>query len=168
MIRISFTEEEIDKLYEGQLLHPCLRIRKKLQAVYLESQGIAHAMICQICRISWPTMVGYLKEYRDGGIERISRNLYKGHPSDLNLHVEELVAAFESKCPATLKEAKAKIKEIAGLDRSIPQVWRFLRKLGLFPRKVGGVPGKVDVEAQESFKKTNLNPGSMRRKKANG
>jgi len=168
MIKINFTPDEIDKLYEAQLCHPNLRIRKKLQVVYLKSQGVEHGQICQICRISWPTMVAHLKEYRDGGLDRISLNLYKGHPSELNSYIQELKVAFEVKLPATVKEARAIIKEITGLERSIPQIWSFLHKLGLRPRKVGGVPGKVDVEAQERFKKTTLSPGSMRLKKASG
>ena len=58
--------------------------------------------------------------------------------------------------PATLKEARSKINELTGIERSIPQIWSFLRRLGLSTRKVGGVPGNVDPQEQERFKKTNL------------
>lgn len=168
MIKITFTQEDIDRLYEGHLNHASQRTRKKLLAVYLKSMRVEHDLICKICRISWPTMVSYLKEYRDGGFERVTINMHRGHPSELNAHRQEIRTAFEVKCPATLKEAKARIKEISGIERSLPQVWSFLHKLGLRPRKVGGVPGKVDVDAQETFKKKNLNRGLRKLKPGNG
>lgn len=168
MINIAFSEEEIDRLYEGQSSHENHRIRRKYLAVYLKSLGVEHAMICKICRISWTTMVSYLKEYRDGGIERITLNMRIGHPSEMNAHSQELKAVFEAKPPATLKEARAKITELTGLKRSIPQVWSFLRKIGLRPRMVGGIPGKVDVDEQEDFKKKNSNRDLKRRKPGSG
>lgn len=165
MIQITFIEEEIDRLYEVHLGHENPRIRKKLQAVYLKSLGIENCMICKICRISWPMMLTYFKEYQAGGIKRLTLNLHRGHPSELNSYREEISSAFKAKHPATLKEAKAKIKEITGLNRSLPQVWSFLHKLGLKPRKVGGVPGRANVEEQENFKKKNLSQDSRRPKR---
>ena len=154
MVNIAFTEEDIDRLYEEQLSHERQSARKKLLAVYLKSIGVEHAMICKICRVSWPTMLSYIKEYIDGGIEGLTQNLHIGHPSALNAYSQEIKAAFESDPPATIKEARAKILEITGLTRSITQIWNFLNKIGMKPRKVGGVPGRMDVEAQETFKKT--------------
>lgn len=165
MIQIKFMKEEIDGLYEMQLKHESPKIRKKLQAVYLKSLGIENFMICKICRISWPMMLAYFKEYKAGGIERLTLNLHRGHPSELNSYSNEISSAFKAKPPATLKEARAKIKEITRLNRSLPQVWSFLHKLGLKPRKVGGVPGRVDVEEQEGFKKKNLSQDSRRPKR---
>lgn len=165
MIQITFMEGESDGLYEMHLKHDNPRIRKKLEAVYLKSLGIENCMICKICRISWPMMLAYFKEYKAGGIERLTQNLHKGHPSELNPYSAEISSAFKTKHPATLKEAKAKIKEITGLNRSLPQVWSFLHRLGLKPRKVGGVPGRADVEEQERFKKKNLSQGSRRPKR---
>ena len=164
MIKIAFSAEDIDKLYEEQMFHGNPRTRKKFLAVYLKSLGLEHGEICRICRISWPTMLTYFKEYRDGGIKRVTLKLHQGHPSELNTHRKKIKAAFKAKCPATLKEAKAKIKEITGIERSIPQIWGFLHKLGLRSRKVGGVPGKADVDVQEDFKKKSLNRGSNKRK----
>ena len=168
MINIAFTKEDIDNLYNEQLSNESRHARKKLLAVYLKSLGVEHAMISKVCRVSWPTMVSYFKEYRDGGIERVTMNLRKGHPSELNMRSQEIRAAFKAKPPATLKEARAKIIEVTGLKRSLPQVWSFLNKIGLRHRKVGGVPGKVDVDEQEAFKKTNLNQGLRKPKPEKG
>jgi len=73
MIRIEFTPEEIDLLESERYRHPDPKVQKKMEAVYLKSQGIAHQEICRLCRISEPTLVAYLKQYQEGGIERLKK-----------------------------------------------------------------------------------------------
>jgi transposase len=148
--------------------NPSARARKKLLAIYLKSIGFDHGTICNVGRISEPTLVTYLKAYRDGCIERLSKNPHLGHPSELNKYRQEITEAFHAKLPASLKEAREKIKKVTGLERSLPQIWCFLGKIGLRPRKVGGVPGKVNIEAQEAFKKKNLNRGLRKPRQESG
>jgi len=157
MIKMEFATVAIDALYHAQLEHPNPRIRKKLMAVYMKSQEVKHAEICRICRISRPMLLSYFKEYTSGGIDKLTEIRHEGHPSKLNDFKQEIKTMLEAHPPATVKEARAKINELTGIERSIPQIWLFLRRMGLSTRKVGGVPGKINVEEQERFKKTNLN-----------
>jgi len=157
MVEIVFKRAAIDELYTAQLSVSNPRIRKKLMAVYLKTQGLEHCRICSICRITAPTLIAYLKEYLEGGIEKLAEIRHEGHPSMLRSYAEEIKKLFTQDPPATLKEARAKIANLTGLERSLPQIWAFMKKLGLSTRKVGGVPGKADTEAQAIFKKKNLN-----------
>jgi transposase len=166
MLNVSFTAKEIDELYEEQSANPSPRMRRKLLAVYLKSQRLEHGRICKMLRVSLPTFLSYMKEYLEGGIGRLTLNMHEGRPSELNAHADMIRREFESKPPATLKEARKRIRSLTGLERSIPQIWEFLHKIGMSSRKVGGIPGKVDVEAQEVFKKKSLNRGLKRRGKA--
>jgi len=43
---------------------------------------------------------------------------------------DEIIAHLEENPPATQKEAQAKIKELTGIQRSLPQVREFLKKTG--------------------------------------
>jgi len=167
MINIDFSAEEIDALYEAHDMNPSPQMRRKLLAVYLKSLGIEHGRICKILRISLPTFLSYMEQYMEGGIDRLTLNLHRGHPSELNTFAISIKKEFAMKPPATLKEARQRIKSLTGLERSIPQIWSFVRKLGMSVRKVGGIPGKADVAEQEVFKKKSLSRGSMRRKKGN-
>ena len=153
MIKIDFSQDEIDQLYAGQLNHPNPKVRRKILALYLKSQNVGHDIISNICRISWPTMTSYFNEYKEGGIEKLAQTGHTGHPSELKAHRDAIKAEFTAKPPATLKEARARIISLTGLERSIPQVWEFLRKLGFSTKKVGGVPGRADPVEQEAFKK---------------
>lgn len=168
MIKIDFTDEGINKLYGELFSHANPNVRRKLLAIYLKSQGIENRDICRICRCSWPTMVSHLKAYRDSGLDAVTVSRHRGHPSGMNSFSQEIKDAFDAKPPATLKEAMARIQEMTGLTRSVPQVWSFLRKIGLKTRKVGGVPGKADPAQQEEFKKKNSNRGSRKPSRAGG
>jgi transposase len=163
MIKIVFSQTEIEELYKAQLSNPNPRIRKKLMAVYMKSLGIGHEIICKACRISWPTLLSYFKEYISGGINEMTKNRHRGHPSKLNDFEHEIKALLVDNPPATVKEAKAKIKGLTGIEISIPQIWAFMRKIGFSTRKVCGIPGKADPEVQESFKKKNSSPGLRKR-----
>ena len=73
MIDIDFSPEEIDALELERYHHPDPKVQKKMEALYLKSQKLAHQEICRLCRISEPTLVAYLKQYQEGGIEQLKK-----------------------------------------------------------------------------------------------
>ena len=79
MIKIEFTPEEIDALEYERYHYPDPKVQKKMEAVYLKSQGIAHQEICRLGRISEPTLVACLKQYQDGGIEQLKKTVIQAH-----------------------------------------------------------------------------------------
>ena len=42
-----------------------------MEALWLKSQGMPHQVIAQLVEISENTLRSYLREYQDGGIERL-------------------------------------------------------------------------------------------------
>jgi len=79
MIEIEFTPEEIDALEYERYHHPDPKVQRKMEALYLKSQGIEHQEICRLVRISKPTLVTYLKQYQDGGIEQLKKTVIQAH-----------------------------------------------------------------------------------------
>ncbi len=69
---------------------------------------------------------------------------------------------FEKHPPRTLKEARAKIEEIIGHKRSLPQIWKFLKRIKFRRRKVKAVPGKAltpeKQQEQKEFVDKELTP----------
>lgn len=55
MIKIEFSVEEVDALDLERYHHPAPKVQKKMEALYLKSQQLAHQDICRLCRISEPT-----------------------------------------------------------------------------------------------------------------
>src|SRR5438270_11212688 len=73
MLTIDFTTQDIDALHHERFHHPHPRVQLKMEAVYLKSQGLAHQDICRLARISENTLRSYLRQYQEGGVERLKR-----------------------------------------------------------------------------------------------
>ena len=158
MLRLEFTDEIIEELIYERYNHPHPRVQRKMSVLYLKSQGVSHKEIKRLERISENTLLGYLREYQEGRIERLKEIRFHSQTSELEQHRTTLEAYFREHPPASVKEAAAKIEELTGLKRSSERVRVFMRKLGLKLRKVGTIPAKADTEAQEKFVSEELEP----------
>ena len=100
----------------------------------------------------------YLQEYVDGGVAGLSELHFRRPQSELVAHQEEITAYCRDHPPASINEAIAAIRDLTGLTRSPTQVRLFLKeKCGMKRLKTGTLPAKADPEAQDAFKKKNLN-----------
>lgn len=165
MIRLAFSESDITALDYERYHHPHPHVQRKMEALYLKSQGLSHQEIRRLCRIrSKTTLVTYLREYEAGGIAALKQLNFKGSPSELNEHSESLKAHFESHPPRTSAEAGAEIERLTGIKRSPTQIKAFLKRIGLKARKVGYVPGKAatpeKMAEQDQFQIEELEPRS--------
>ena len=73
MINIQFGDQDSDKFYENFLRENHHKTRLKNFALYLKCMGFSHAEIYRLCRISKPTLVSYLKDFKTGGFESFSK-----------------------------------------------------------------------------------------------
>jgi len=162
MINIIFSHNDIQALQEGRLRHPHPHVRKKMDALYFKSQRIPHKDICRMTGITEPTLVNYLRAYLEGGVEKLKEINFYRPKSALDGYETLIENYFKQHPPATLAEARQKIENLTGVDRSTSQVRIFLERLGMKCRKTGSIPGKaVDenkIEEQENFKKQELEP----------
>src|SRR3982751_2400602 len=99
MIDIDFTAEEIDALHHERFHHPHPRVQEKMEAVYLESQGLLHKEICRLSRMSENTLRSYLRQFQDGGIERLKRLDFAVPTSELAEHREAPEDCFPQNPP---------------------------------------------------------------------
>ena len=163
MLKIEFSEAEIEALDYERYHHPHPKVQRKMEVLYLKSQGLKHSEIRRLCRInSKTTLSKYLYEYREGGIEALKQLNYKGKPSELNAHIPSLKEHFEKHPPRNSAQAQSEIERLTGIKRSPTQVKAFLKRIGMRHRKVGYVPGKVveseKIQEQEAFRVEQLEP----------
>jgi len=163
MIIVEFSPEGIDELDYERYHHPHPQVQRKMEVLYLKSQGLKTQEIQRLCRIgSRTTIAKYFRQYRDGGLEALKQLDYKGQPSALNEHIPSLKAHFESHPPRNSAEAQAEIERITGIQRSPTQIKAFLKRIGMRCRKVGYLPGKAadpdKIEEQEAFRTEALEP----------
>jgi len=162
MIQITFTEADIAALDYERYHYPCPQIQKRMEVLYLKAQGVAHQEIARICRMSRQTLVTYLHQYHEGGIDALKVRHYHGQPSTLNAHQSTVEAHFRAHPPQTVAEAQAVIAELTGIQRSPTQIRAFLRRMGMRLRKMGALPGHAqDPEKQAeqaTFQQEQLEP----------
>lgn len=167
MIQIEFSEEEREALHYERYHHPHPRVQKKMEVLWLKSINYSHKEIMKIAKISKATLCCYLKDFEEGGIDKLKElNFYKPK-SELDEHTKTIEEYFEKHPPASIKESMAKIEELTGIKRGETQIRVFLKKIGLKYRKVGMLPSKADVDEQERFKKKNWNQFWKKLKKEN-
>lgn len=158
MIRITFTEEQLEQLHLGRFQHPHPRVQLKMEALLLKSQHLRHRQICHLLHISENTLRAYFRDFLAGGVERLKELNFFRPESELTQHRQTLEAYFQDHPPATMKEAGTRIEELTGIRRGLSQVRHFLKSIGLRRLKVGFIPAKADVEEQERFKNDKLQP----------
>lgn len=144
MISVQFTEEERRALNYERFHYPDPRVQRKMEVLWLVSQGLGREEAARLAGVSSKTVRRYVKQYKRGGLEALKRSASQGRSSELNQHARSLQEHFEKHPPCTVKQAQAAIAELTGIQRKESQVRAFLHRLGLRRRKVATVPGKVD------------------------
>lgn len=158
MIKIEFSEADVKALDYERYHHPHPRVQRKMEAVYLKSQGLPHQEIGRLTGITGNTLRRYLREYQMGGLQRLKQLNFRRPESPLMAHRESLEAYLRQHPPASIKEAQVVIKEQTGIERSPTQVRQFLQHLGLKRHKVGMIPAKADPQEQAQFQQEQLEP----------
>lgn len=154
MIRIEFTEKQVEQLRRERFTHPHPRVQKKMEALLLKSEGLPHARIATLLDVCENTLREYFREFLDGGIDRLKEIRWTGPTSEWSSFGQTIKEDFKANPPATVQEAQQRIEQLTGIHRGHSQVHEFLKSLGFSWRKVGTMPAKADVAVQEDFKKT--------------
>ena len=131
MIRVTFSPKDVKNLDYERYHHPSPKVQKKMEVLYLKSQGMTHQEIRRICKICKTTLASYLKQYREGGLEGLKQSHYKGKPNELSKHATSLEAYFKEHLPRTTAEAQAAIEKLTGIKRSPTQIRAFMKRIGM-------------------------------------
>ena len=162
MIRLIFSEEMRKRLRHERIHHPHPRVRQRLEALYLKSEGWPHQAICAGLGISKPTLVSYLRAYQEGGFVALTACRFRQAQSALAPYEDRISIAFAQRPPRTLVEDSARIAELTGIERSPAQVGKVLKQFGLRRRKTGAIPGPAltaeRLKEQTDFETEELTP----------
>src|SRR5262249_43905253 len=122
MIHLDFTPEAIDALHHERFHHAHPRVQLKMEAVYHKSQGLPHQQICRLVRITENTLRSYLRQYQEGGVERLKRLDFAAPTSELADYRETLEEYFRDHPPRSTGQAAADIERLTGIRRGLTQV----------------------------------------------
>ena len=158
MINVKFSEQDLKAIDYERFHHPVPRVQRRMEVLWLKSQGLPHGQIAKISGVCDNAVTKYLRLYRQGGLDEVRKVNFYRPQSELKNHRDSIEKHFRENPVASIAEAAAEIEKLTGIRRSKTQVGVFLKKLGMRYRKVGSVPSGADPDAQEEFKKKSWHP----------
>jgi len=129
MRRFTFTDDDLAALRYERYHHPHPRVQRRMEVLWLKSQGLTHQDIARLADVSRRSVQRYLDDFAAGGLQRLRRLAWPGKPNELATHRDSLEDYFLEHPPRSAREAQAAIEEQTGVRRGLTQVRAFLKKL---------------------------------------
>jgi transposase len=124
----TFSPEVLAEIRHDRYHHPHPRVQRKMEVLWLKSQGLTHAEIADLAAVSPRSVQRYLDEYQQGGLNRIRLLGWKGQQGALDDHQQSLEDHFLEHPPRSARQAQEAIEQRTGIRRGLPQVRAFLKK----------------------------------------
>jgi transposase len=128
MRAFTFSPEDLTQIRHDRYHHPHPRVQRKMEVLWLKSQGLTHAEIAGLADVSPRSVQRYLDEFEQGGLQRIRRLGWQGKHCALDGHRQSLEDYFIQHPPRSAREAQEAIERLTGIRRGLSQVRAFLKK----------------------------------------
>jgi transposase len=154
MIKIAVSKKQKEQFHFERYNHPHPHVQKKMEVLYLKSiDKLSHELICEIARVTPNTLRAYLKQYKEGGIEKLKEVNFYQPESELKDHAKSIEQYLRNQPPSTISEASHMIEKLTGVKRGLTQTGIFIKSLGVKLRKVGTIPAKALDESKKKSKR---------------
>ena len=134
--------------------HPDKKIRLRLSVLWFTTQCDSASQIARFVGVSVRQVFNVINMYNADGLSCVMEINYFKQESKLEGFADLIREEFEKKPPASVKEARIRIKELTGIRRSLTQIKVFMKKLGMKLLKTGTIPmGKDETSLKEKTEK---------------
>ena len=127
-MQLKFSPEVITIFNNERYSHPVPLVQRRMEALWLKSHNLPHALIAQLVGVCDNTLRDYFQLYLAGGVDALRTVEFYRPQSELCNHANSLEAHFKEHPPATIKQAQRDIETLTGIKRSPTQVRNFLKK----------------------------------------
>lgn len=155
---IEISDEDILKARKDMFHHPNPLVKRRAMCLVMKSRSYTDEEIAEVVGIDRSTVKTYLDLYEEKGYKGISTVSFYQPKSDLEDYRDIISAEFKTAPPQMIKEARARILTLTGLDRSNERIHKFLRRIGMKLLKTGQTPAKADPVKQKEFLENTLQP----------
>lgn len=126
---LTFTDEDRHTLATERYQHPDPRVQRRMEVLWLLSQGETQARAGQLAGVSRATVERYVTLFRRSGVPGLGEFHWVKPVSVLAAHQPALESEFRERPPHTVAEAAQRIEAITGVRRRETQVRVFLKKV---------------------------------------
>ena len=158
MLTLNLSKTEIQRLNYERFNHPSPIVQKRLHAVYFKTMNYCHKEISILADVHPNSVTNFIKQFNEGGMERLIELNYVGPQSELDQHCKTIEKEFKNNPPLSSNEAGYTISILTGIKRSPTQIKSFMKRIGMKFLKMGHIPAKADPAKQKKYLKTDLNP----------
>jgi transposase len=149
----ALTKKDRLTVKKRRLDHPNKKLRIRYHVLWLTTICDRANEIALIAGVSTRSVFDFIKMYNEGGLDHMTEINHYSPTSKLEEYSDIIQNEFEENPPASIREAKHRIKLLTGIKRSETQVRKFLKKLGMRLLKPGVVPmGKNESSIEEKTK----------------
>jgi transposase len=128
MRAFHFSEGVVAAICHDRYHYPHPRVQRKMEVLWLKSQGLTHADIARLADVSPRSVHRYLDEFAQGGLDRVRRLDWRGKTCELDGYRQSLEDYFVEHPPRSAREAQQAIERLTGIRRGLSQVRAFLKK----------------------------------------
>jgi len=128
MRTFTFSPAVLAEIRHDRYHHPHPRVQRKMEVLWLKSQGLTHADSARLADVAPRSVQRYLDAFEHGGLDRVRQLRWHGTACELDEHQPCLEAYFLEHPPRSAREAQAVIEELTGIRRGLSQVRAFLKK----------------------------------------
>src|SRR5215831_10224067 len=110
MRAFTFSPDLLAEIRHERYHHPHPRVQRKMEVLWLKSQGLTHADIAALADVSPRSVQRYLDEFLAGGLGRIRLLGWQGKHCELDEHQQSLEDYFLDNPPRSAREAQDAIE----------------------------------------------------------
>ncbi len=125
---LTFAPDDLRVLSDERYAHPDPGVQRRMEVVWLLSQGETQARAGQLAGVSKATVERYVAIYRSHGVAGLREFHWVKPVSVLESHRSSLEESFRTNPPHTVAEACERIKTLTGVTRGESQVRAFLKR----------------------------------------
>lgn len=151
--------EELAQLNYERYHYPCAIVQKRLHSIYIKaSMHLSNKEVCQITGAHPNSLGKWIGIFRREGFDGLCRIEQHRKESLLENQTTSIKELFDKQPPRSIEEARLKIKELTGIDRSSTRVRAFMKRHGFRFLKTGHIPAKVNTTQQKDWVNETLKP----------
>ena len=124
MIKVMFSQNVVEALFRLRYEHHNVQVQKRMEALYLKSQGFKNLKIADVLQITRRTLQKWIHIFNKEGIEGLKKFHHKGQKSKLHGFSESIEEYFRSNRKRQMETScRKRLKRIAeDYDRAFAQL----------------------------------------------
>lgn len=159
LTKLMLDSEELALLNYERYYNLCPIVQKRLHSIYIKAKtGLSNERVCQITGVHSNSLSKWITVYKQEGLDGLCRTDHHCNKSLLESQAVNIKELFISQPPRSIDEARLKIKELTGIERSNTRVRAFMKRHKYRFLKTGHIPAKVNTTEQKTWVNKELKP----------